>query len=107
MSTLEATVSMVQKCTEEELQVVQQVIRQFFLNRGAQTTTKSQFLEELVISRKQHQNGQCQEADAALGIGRMEGKIWTICISNKFLEAFFITNASKKITKQISSACFL
>ncbi len=30
MSTLDATVSMVQRCTEEELQVVQQVIRQFF-----------------------------------------------------------------------------
>lgn len=66
MSTLDATVSMVQRCTEDELQVVQQVIRQFLLNRGSQTTTKSQFLEELEISRKQHQNGQCQEADEAL-----------------------------------------
>ena len=54
MSTLDATVSMVQRCTEEELQVVQQVIRQFFLNRSTQTTTKSQFLEELDISRKQY-----------------------------------------------------
>ncbi len=66
MSTLDATVSMVQICTEEELQVVQQVIRQFFLNRSTQTTTKSQFLEELDISRKQYQNGQCQEAHQAL-----------------------------------------
>ena len=66
MSTLDATVSMIQRCTEDELQVVQQVIRQFFLNRGSQTTTKSQFLEELEISRKQHQNGQCQEANEAL-----------------------------------------
>ena len=65
MSTLDATVSMVQRCTEEELQVVQQVIRQFFLNRSTQTTTKSQFLEELDISRKQYQNGQCQEAHQA------------------------------------------
>ena len=62
MSTLDATVSMVQRCTEEELQV----IRQFFLNRSTQTTTKSQFLEELDISRKQYQNGQCQEAHQAL-----------------------------------------
>ena len=66
MSTLDATVSMVQRCTEDELQVVQQVIRQFFLNRGSQTTTKSQFLEELEISQKQHRNGQCQEANEAL-----------------------------------------
>ena len=66
MSTLDATVSMIQRCTEDELQVVQQVIRQFFLNRGSQTTTKSQFLEELEISRKQHQIGQCQEADEVL-----------------------------------------
>ena len=66
MSTLDATVSMVQRCTEDELQVVQQVIRQFFLNRGSQITTKSQFLEELEISRKQHQSGPCQEANEAL-----------------------------------------
>lgn len=66
MSTLDATVSMVQRCTEDELQVVQQVIRQFFLNREARATTKGQFLDELEISRKQHQNGQCQEADEAL-----------------------------------------
>lgn len=38
MSTLEATVSMIERCTEDELQVVQQVIRQFFLNRGTQGT---------------------------------------------------------------------
>ena len=66
MSTLEATVSMIEKCTEDELQVVQQVIRQFFLNRGAQTITKNQFLEELELSRNQRQNGQCQEATEAL-----------------------------------------
>lgn len=66
MSTLDTTVSMIQKCTEDELQVVQQVIRQFFLNRGSQATTKGQFLEELEISRKQHQNNQCQEANKAL-----------------------------------------
>lgn len=66
MSTLDATVSMVRRCTEEELQVVQQVIRQFFLNRGSQPSTKSQFLEELEFSREQHQNGQCQEANEAL-----------------------------------------
>ncbi|MCM1088136.1 MAG: hypothetical protein NC419_08270 [Muribaculaceae bacterium] len=66
MSTLEATVSMIEKCTEDELQVVQQVIRQFFLNRGTQTITKTQFLEELNLSRKQHQNGQCQEASEVL-----------------------------------------
>lgn len=66
MSTLEATVSMIEKCTEDELQVVQQVIRQFFLNRGTPTITKTQFLEELNLSRKQHQNGQCQEASEAL-----------------------------------------
>lgn len=66
MSTLDITVSMIQKCTEDELQVVQQVIRQFFLNRGQHTTTKKQFLEELQISRGQHQNGQSQEAGDAL-----------------------------------------
>lgn len=66
MSTLDTTVSMVQKCTEEELQVVQQVIRQFFLNRSLQATTKKQFLEELEISRNQHQNGQHQEANESL-----------------------------------------
>lgn len=66
MSTLDITISMVQKCTEDELQVVQQVIRQFFLNRGSQNTTKKQFLEELEISRKQHQNGQSQEANEVL-----------------------------------------
>lgn len=66
MSTLDTTVSMVQKCTEDELQVVQQVIRQFFLNRGPHTTTKKQFLEELQISRGQHQSGQNQEAGKAL-----------------------------------------
>ena len=62
MSTLEATVSMIERCTEDELQVVQQVIRQFFVNRGPQTITKNQFLEELELSRRQHQNGKCQEA---------------------------------------------
>ena len=66
MSTLEATVSMIERCTEDELQVVQQVIRQFFINRGPQTITKSQFLEELELSRKQHQNNQCHEATEAL-----------------------------------------
>ena len=66
MSTLDTTVSMVQKCTEDELQVVQQVIRQFFLNRESHTTTKKQFLEELQISRGQHQSGQSQEAGEAL-----------------------------------------
>ncbi len=66
MSTLEATVSMIERCTEDELQVVQQVIRQFFLNRGTQTITKNQFLEELELSRNQHQNGQCQEATESL-----------------------------------------
>lgn len=66
MSILDTTVSMIQKCTEDELQVVQQVIRQFFLNRGPHTTTKKQFLEELQISREQHQNGQSQEACEAL-----------------------------------------
>lgn len=65
MSTLETTVSMIQRCTEDELQVVQQVIRQFFRNWESQTVTKSQFLGELEISRKQHQNGQCQEAGEA------------------------------------------
>lgn len=66
MSTLDITVSMIQKCTEDELQVVQQVIRQFFLNRGPDTTTKKQFLEELQISREQHQSGKNQEAGEAL-----------------------------------------
>lgn len=66
MSTLDTTVSMVQRCTEDELQVVQQVIRQFFLNRNPQTTTKREFLEELEISRKQHQNGQSHEANEVL-----------------------------------------
>lgn len=66
MSTLDTTVSMIQKCTEDELQVVQQVIRQFFLNRGPHTTTKKQFLEELQISRRQQQNGQNQESSEAL-----------------------------------------
>lgn len=66
MSTLDATVSMIQRCTEDESQVVQQVIRQFFLNRTSQTTTKSQFLEELEISRKQYQNGQSQETNETL-----------------------------------------
>ena len=66
MSTLEATVSMIEKCTEDELQVVQQVIRQFFLNRSPQAITKNQFLKELELSRRQHQNGECQEATAAL-----------------------------------------
>lgn len=66
MSTLDTTVSMIQRCTEDELQVVQQVIRQFFRNREAQVITKGQFLEELEISRKQHQNGECWEADEAL-----------------------------------------
>ena len=66
MSTLEATVSMIERCTEEELQVVQQVIRQFFLNRGTQTITKNQFLGELELSRTQHQDSQCQVATEAL-----------------------------------------
>lgn len=66
MSTLDTTVSMIQKCTEDELQVVQQVIRQFFLNRGPRTTTKKQFLEELQISREQHQSNQNQDAGEAL-----------------------------------------
>ena len=66
MSTLDTTVSMVQRCTEDELQVVQQVIRQFFVNRGTQNTTKKQFLKELEISRKQHQNCQSREANEAL-----------------------------------------
>lgn len=66
MSTLDATVSMVQRCTEEELQVVQQVIRQFLLNRGSQPSTKSQVLEELEFSREQHKNSQCREANEAL-----------------------------------------
>ncbi len=66
MSTLDTTVSMIQKCTEDELCVIQQVVRQFFLNRRPHTTTKKQFLEELQISRQQHQNGQNQESSEAL-----------------------------------------
>ncbi|MCM1266639.1 MAG: hypothetical protein NC302_01935 [Bacteroidales bacterium] len=73
MSTLEATVSMIERCTEDEMQVVQQVIRQFFLNRGTQIITKSQFLEELELSRKQHQNDQCQ--DAAEALSELRGKL--------------------------------
>lgn len=66
MSMLDTTVSMIQRCTEDELQVVQQVVRQFFLNRESHTITKKQFLEELEISRVQHQNGQSQEAGEVL-----------------------------------------
>ena len=66
MSTLDTTVSMIQRCTEDELQVVQQVVRQFFLNRESHTITKKRFLEELEISRVQHQNGQSQEAGEVL-----------------------------------------
>ena len=66
MSTLDTTISMVQKCTEDELQVVQHVIRQFFLNRMPSVASKRQVLEELETSRKQHQNGQSQEANEAL-----------------------------------------
>lgn len=40
--------------------------RQFFLNRRPHAATKKQFLEELQISRKQHENGQSQEASEAL-----------------------------------------
>lgn len=66
MGALETTVAMVQQCTEDELQAVQQVIRQFFLNRKSQEMAKSQFLTELEISRNQHQSGQNQRADKAL-----------------------------------------
>lgn len=66
MSILNTTVSMIHRCTEDELQVVQQVIRQFFLNRGSHTTTKKQFLEELQLSKEQHQSGQDQETSEAL-----------------------------------------
>lgn len=55
MSTLDTTISMIQKCTEDELQVVQQVIRQFFLNRGPHTTTKKQFLEEIKFQSMERQ----------------------------------------------------
>lgn len=66
MNALETTVSMIEKCTEDELQVVQQENRQFFLNRNPQAFTKTQFVEELKLSRRQHLNGRCQEATAAL-----------------------------------------
>lgn len=57
---------MIKKHTDDELQAVQQVIRQFILNRSPQPITKKQFVEELELSRRQHQNGQCKEATAAL-----------------------------------------
>lgn len=66
MNTLDTTVSMIQRCTEAELQVIQHVVRQFFLNRESHTITQKRCLEELEISRAQHQNGQSQKAGEAL-----------------------------------------
>lgn len=61
MSTFDTTVLIIQRCMEDGLQVVQQIIRQSFLNRELKTTTKSQFLEKLIISRKQQQNCYCHK----------------------------------------------
>lgn len=67
MSTLDATVSMMSKCTEEELLAIQQVIIQFVYARENKTVlTREQFMEELKISREQYKNGQYKEAEEVL-----------------------------------------
>lgn len=66
MSTLEATVSLMEKCTEDELNIIQQVIRQFLISREQSKISKEQFLDELEIARNQHITGEFEEAKTSL-----------------------------------------
>ena len=66
MSTLEATVSLMENCTEDELLIVQQIVRQFIILRNNQSITKNQFMEELEVSQRQYANGQyCDAKDVS------------------------------------------
>jgi hypothetical protein len=66
MSTFEATVSMMEKCTDEELYVVQQVVRQFIISREHVELDKERFLDELETARNQHESGQVKDAGSVL-----------------------------------------
>lgn len=71
MSTLEATVGVVELLSEENLEKVQYVARQLLMNQDdamlrEDVLTKQQFLEELEISRHQAETGQCREAREAV-----------------------------------------
>jgi hypothetical protein len=66
MSTLETTVSMIEKCTDDELNVVQQVVRQFIISRENKELSRQQFLDELETARSQHTTGEVKDARKAL-----------------------------------------
>lgn len=71
MSTLEATVGVVELLSEENLVKVQYVARQLLMNQDNTklpegVLTKQQFLEELEISRHQAKSGQCRDAREAV-----------------------------------------
>ena len=71
MSTLEATVGVVELLSEENLEKVQYVARQLLMNQDdamlrEDVLTKQQFLEELEISLHQAETGQGRDAREAV-----------------------------------------
>lgn len=71
MSTLEATVGVVELLSEENLVKVQYVARQLLMNQDnvklqENILTKQQFLDELELSREQASTGKCRDAKDAV-----------------------------------------
>ena len=71
MSTLEATVGVVELLSEENLEKVQYVARQLLMNQDdamlrEDVLTKQQFLDELELSREQAGTGKCRDAKDAV-----------------------------------------
>ncbi len=69
MSTLEATIGVVELLSEDNLIKLQNVARQMLLGQESTQsaltgTTKQQFLDELVVSRAQSEEGNVKEAKA-------------------------------------------
>lgn len=70
MSTLEATVSMLETLPESELLAIHDMTRRFFIKHTAQNPlepmTEQQMLEKLEVSRKHAEEGKMMDADVAI-----------------------------------------
>lgn len=70
MSTLEATISMLQTLPESELLTIYDLTRRFFIkqNKGTEfeTMTEDQFLEKLDMARMHADEGKVMDVDGAI-----------------------------------------
>lgn len=70
MSTLEATVSMLQALPESELLTIHDMARRFYMKQAIQNPlepmTEQQMLDKLAASRKHAEEGRVMDADVAI-----------------------------------------